>query len=122
MDDVKELDKKFKWDLESLMDLSWDVPDDVFEDMLRASLRECFEYTTTAMWFPPPGSITPVFPPDPGAFDEEEKTDPGPGVEKQKTAEHQRRWKEKGLCPQCGHSGEWRALALFCPQHGKFAG
>lgn len=31
-------------------------------------------------------------------------------------------WKEQGLCPSCGHKGEWRSLALVCPTHGKFAG
>lgn len=32
------------------------------------------------------------------------------------------KWKEQGLCPECGHKGEWIALALICPNHGKFAG
>lgn len=27
---------------------------------------------------------------------------------------------EEGLCPRCGHEGEWRALALICPWHGMF--
>lgn len=31
-------------------------------------------------------------------------------------------FKDKGLCPECGHSGEWRMLSLWCPKHGKFAG
>lgn len=31
-------------------------------------------------------------------------------------------YKAQGLCLECGHKGEWRALALICPVHGKFAG
>ena len=30
--------------------------------------------------------------------------------------------KRDGVCPECGHRGEWRMLALFCPEHGRFAG
>lgn len=25
-----------------------------------------------------------------------------------------------GVCPRCGHSGEWRSLALCCPWHGMY--
>ena len=30
--------------------------------------------------------------------------------------------KREGVCPECAHRGEWIAMALICPQHGKFAG
>lgn len=32
------------------------------------------------------------------------------------------KWKKEGLCPECGHRGEWINFALVCPKHGKFAG
>ena len=25
-----------------------------------------------------------------------------------------------GTCPRCGDSGYWKALAIFCPWHGRF--
>lgn len=31
-------------------------------------------------------------------------------------------FKSQGLCPSCGHSGEWINMALVCPEHGRFAG
>lgn len=27
-----------------------------------------------------------------------------------------------GVCPECGHKGDWVNLALVCPEHGRFAG
>ena len=30
--------------------------------------------------------------------------------------------KRDGVCPDCGDRGQWRMLALFCPEHGRFAG
>ncbi len=31
-------------------------------------------------------------------------------------------WKAQGLCPSCGHKGDWIAMAAVCPTHGKFLG
>lgn len=30
------------------------------------------------------------------------------------------RFKKNGLCPRCGDRGYWKAMALFCPWHGRF--
>lgn len=30
--------------------------------------------------------------------------------------------KKDGLCPECGSRGEWRNVALVCPEHGRFMG
>lgn len=99
-----------------------DLPDEMYEDLLHAKMRNA----TKVGWILPPAAATPVDPDDELSeldmeWDEDEVTQPM-GLTPDQIWELQDQWKKDGLCPQCGHKGEWRGMACVCPKHGKFMG
>lgn len=124
-----------------------DLPDEMYEDLLHAKVRnatkqlgkwgdELLAKMNTpeqkqimrdiwkAGWILPPTSATPVDPDDELGeleWDDDEVTQPL-GLSPEEIWTMQDQWKKDGLCPQCGHKGEWRGMACVCPKHGKFMG
>lgn len=128
-----------------------ELPDEMYEDLLHARMRsmktldkwgdellakmntpeqkQIMRDIWAAGWIVPPQNATPVDPVDPDdelgeldmEWDDEEVTQPM-GLTPDQIWELQDQWKKDGLCPQCGHKGEWRGMACVCPKHGKFMG
>lgn len=122
------LEKKDDWNKKEVVEVP-EIPDDIFEDQLLASMRhkaDRLEIPTNPCLSVSVKSFERQNA-DPTSLNTENRygtrKDKCPVTGEPRSSEAKNSKISDGNCPSCGDSGEWRNLALFCRNgHGKFAG